>query len=57
MFLTFLIGLLVLTFYFIPAIVAGCREHRNFSAIFVLNFFLGWSGIGWVISLVWAFTR
>lgn len=42
------------TVYFIPAIVG--RKKANFTAIFVLNFFLGWTLLGWVIALVWACT-
>lgn len=41
--------------YFIPSII-GARKS-NGCAIFVLNLFLGWSLIGWVIALVWACTK
>jgi hypothetical protein len=43
-------------FYFLPALVASHRKNPNATAIFVLNLFLGWSVIGWVIALVWAFS-
>jgi hypothetical protein len=43
-----------LLFYFLPTIVASSRKRHNTGAIFVLNLFLGWSLIGWVVSLVWA---
>jgi len=39
--------------YFFPWLVSWCRRHNNSLAIFVLNFFLGWTLIGWVASLVW----
>lgn len=42
--------------YFIPAVVAHSRKKRNASAITALNFFLGWTVIGWVVALVWAMT-
>ncbi|HEY5039103.1 MAG TPA: superinfection immunity protein [bacterium] len=41
-------------FYFIPSIAA--MKKTNFLAIFMLNLFLGWTFIGWVIALVWACT-
>lgn len=41
-------------FYFLPAIVAATRKKRSAGAIFALNFFLGWTFIGWVVALVWA---
>jgi hypothetical protein len=47
------IGLL---FYFLPAFIAGMRGHQNAAAIFVLNLLLGWTFLGWVAALVWAFT-
>ncbi len=40
--------------YFLPTIVALMRERHDRLSIFLLNFFLGWSGIGWIICLVWA---
>lgn len=40
--------------YFLPAIIAITRKKSNTGAILVLNFFLGWTLIGWVVSLVWA---
>jgi T4 superinfection immunity protein len=41
-------------FYFLPAILAFARSKRDAMSILVLNFFLGWTAIGWVIALVWA---
>jgi uncharacterized protein (DUF983 family) len=41
--------------YFFPSFVG--RNKRNSSAILVLNFFLGWTLLGWVIALVWAVTK
>ncbi|HKW18679.1 MAG TPA: superinfection immunity protein [Terriglobales bacterium] len=40
--------------YFLPAIIAFVRSKRDAVSILVLNLFLGWSVIGWVIALVWA---
>ena len=42
--------------YLLPALVAGIREHKNVAAIAVLNLLLGWTVLGWVGALVWAFT-
>ena len=43
-----------LVMYFLPSIIALARSKRDLLAIFLLNFFLGWSVIGWVVALVWA---
>ena len=53
-----IIGLIVFCFciYFLPAIVACRRNHRQAAAIILLDLFLGWSLIGWVAALVWAAT-
>ena len=40
--------------YFLPSIIALARSKRDLLAIFLLNFFLGWSVIGWIVSLIWA---
>jgi hypothetical protein len=40
--------------YFLPTIIALMRERHDKFSIFLLNFFLGWSLIGWVIALIWA---
>jgi Superinfection immunity protein len=43
-----------LVLYFLPAIIAFARSKRDAVSILVLNLFLGWTAIGWVIALVWA---
>ncbi len=50
-------GCVGLLFYFLPFVVASFRGHHNTAAIFILNLLLGWSFIGWVVALVWAFTE
>ena len=40
--------------YFLPSIVAFARSKRDAVSILMLNLFLGWTAIGWVIALVWA---
>ena len=40
--------------YFIPTIIAIKKERDNKVSILALNLLLGWSLIGWVVSLVWA---
>ena len=40
--------------YFLPSIIALIKSKRDTLAIFLLNLFLGWSVIGWVVALVWA---
>jgi fumarate reductase subunit D len=50
-----LLGLLVcLTGYWLPTGVAIMRDRKNTAAIAMLNTFLGWTLLGWVIALVWA---
>ena len=49
-------GLFALIFlgavYFLPAIIG--RKKANATSITLLNLFLGWTLVGWVIALVWA---
>ena len=48
---------IILLLYFLPAIVAYKRKHRNATAILVLNILLGWTLLGWAIGLIWAFMK
>lgn len=52
-----LIFVLTLIVYFLPTIIANRRYHKNSSAIFVLNLLLGWTGLGWAIAAIWAYTN
>ena len=40
--------------YFAPALVASSRRHESAPAVWILNFLLGWTVVGWVICLIWA---
>ena len=43
--------------YFLPSIFASARKHHNSTALMLANLFLGWTFIGWVACLIWAFTN
>lgn len=45
---------LIFVFYFLPTLIALLRQHKNKLAIFLLNLLLGWTVLGWVVSLVWS---
>jgi hypothetical protein len=47
--------LILLAIYFLPTLI-GSRK-RNAGAIFAMNLLLGWTLVGWVVSLVWALTQ
>lgn len=49
--LMFVLGLLV---YFIPSIVAERRSVPNAGSVLVINIFLGWTLIGWIVALALA---
>lgn len=44
-----------LTLYFLPAIVAWSRGHENRYVIAVVNLLVGWTVIGWLVVMYWAF--
>jgi len=48
---------LIVCAYFLPTIVAVIRNKSNKLAIFVMNLFLGWTFIGWVVALIWAVAK
>jgi len=45
---------LLSVFYLLPFGIALARKRTNTASIFALNLFLGWTLVGWVVSLVWA---
>ncbi|HSL83671.1 MAG TPA: superinfection immunity protein, partial [Thermoanaerobaculia bacterium] len=49
-----LFGLVLLAVYFLPSLIATKRGHHQTGAIAVVNVFLGWTFIGWVIALAMA---
>ena len=51
---SWIIVVLALCLYFLPTLVAGINKKRNGGAILILNLFLGWTLLGWVLALVWA---
>jgi len=44
--------LFLVLLYFLPTIIG--RDKRDAAGIILLNLFLGWTVIGWVIALIWA---
>ena len=46
--------LLSVVIYFIPSFVANSKQHPFMTGILLLNLFLGWTILGWVVALVWA---
>ena len=55
--LELLLIVLFFALYFLPTLIAFLRQHKNKPAIFLLNLFLGWTVLGWVVSLVWSVIR
>ncbi len=46
---------LALVLYFLPAIIADRRKRHDLLIIALFNACVGWTGIGWLIALSWAF--
>jgi hypothetical protein len=50
-------GTLLLLLYFVPTFVAISRDTPNKGSAIVVNVFLGWTIIGWVVALSMAFGK
>ena len=50
--MTFLLFLFVM--YWLPTLIAIVRQTPSALGVAMLNFFLGWTIIGWILALVWA---
>jgi hypothetical protein len=49
-----IIGIIIIfALYWLPSIVAAIRQ-ANVGPVIVVNLFLGWTFIGWVVSLAMA---
>lgn len=46
--------LFLIAMYWLPTLVALVRQTPSALGIAMLNFFLGWTVIGWIVALVWA---
>lgn len=49
-----IVGVIGFLFYFAPSILAMLGNNDSAGGVIVMNIFLGWTFIGWVIALVWA---
>ena len=50
--MTFMLFLFAM--YWLPTLIALVRQTPSALGIAALNFFLGWTVIGWIMALVWA---
>lgn len=41
--------------YLLPSYIARKRKHKDLTGIVVVNILFGWSLIGYLVALVWAF--
>lgn len=57
--MTMAVILMILFFvtYLLPGIVAELRKHSMKTSITIINMFLGWTLVGWVVALAWAFSE
>ena len=40
--------------YFLPFAVSAGKEHEHPLPILIFNALAGWTGVGWVMALIWA---
>jgi hypothetical protein len=43
--------LLIFLVYLLPSFIAAARKHHQGGSILIINIFLGWTFLGWVIAL------
>lgn len=48
-----LIGTLFIM-YWLPTIIAIVRQAHSALGVFLVNFLLGWTVLGWVLALIWS---
>lgn len=50
----FVLLILSLTLYLLPAIIASYYNDKNTIWIFLLTLTTGWTTLGWILALLWA---
>tara|TARA_A100001037_G_scaffold99697_1_gene90889 strand:- start:138 stop:449 length:312 start_codon:yes stop_codon:yes gene_type:complete len=45
----------LISIFFIPTSIALFRDSSKKWGIFLVNILVGWTGIGWIVALIWAF--
>jgi len=40
--------------FFVPALIAFLRAHPRRWTIIILLLTLGWTGVGWLVALIWS---
>ncbi|HKU65805.1 MAG TPA: superinfection immunity protein [Rhizomicrobium sp.] len=50
--MSFILFLFVL--YWLPTLIAIVRQAPSALGVAMLNFFFGWTVIGWIVALFWA---
>lgn len=49
-------AIIFMMIWFFPSFVAKVRNHNNFIPIFLVNLLLSFTLIGYIVSLIWAFS-
>ncbi len=49
------VWLALLALHFLPTCIAVVRKTSNRKKVFMMNLFLGWTFLGWIVALVWSF--
>jgi hypothetical protein len=57
LFIGFIEILAAIWLYFLPSTIAYRRKKKNAASILVVNAFLGWTLVGWVVALAWAVAK
>jgi hypothetical protein len=51
---SFLMWICMLAVYFVPTIIVLARRGRHLVLVVLLNIFLGWTFVGWIVAFILA---
>ena len=49
-----ILGLIFISIYLVPTVIAFQRNHVYRFVILAINLFLGLTGVGWIMALIWS---
>ena len=51
-----LFAIFAIVLYFVPWMIGKSKQREDICCLFFFNLNFAWTGIGWIIALIWAFS-
>lgn len=55
--IAYVVVLVLAILYMVPTLIAIAKKHEKTPLIGTVNFFVGWTFIGWIACIMWALSE